>query len=143
MPMFFFLSGVSAYLALFRRTERQFRTERVHRLLVPYFVLCLQNGVYSVTFLAPRTPFCDAFYHGRNVTNNSLPWSYCETFWKPTANTTYLQHLTRMYTGPPNSGQGWFLLYLFLYSQAAAHLLVLWHPAHCWATPSRRRRSTA
>ena len=57
MPMFFFLSGVSSYLALFKRTEQQFREERVHRLLVPFLVLCLFNGVYSITYFAPRTPY--------------------------------------------------------------------------------------
>ena len=31
MPMFFFLSGVSSYFALFKRTEQQYRDERVHR----------------------------------------------------------------------------------------------------------------
>ena len=41
MPMFFFLSGVSAYFALFRRTERQFREERAHRLFVPWLLLCV------------------------------------------------------------------------------------------------------
>jgi hypothetical protein len=150
MPMFFFLSGISAYFSLFRRTEQQFRDERVHRLLVPFLTLALLNGAYSVSWLAPRTPFCEAFFHGQNMTNNSLPWSHCETFWKRTENTTYpqvtrnplchtpltlfLQYLLEHYLGPPNSGQGWFLLYLFLYQQLLAHLLVLWHPANAGPT---------
>ena len=56
MAMFFFLSGVSAFHALKRRSEREFRKERVHRLLVPYLVLVLTNGVYSITVLAPHSP---------------------------------------------------------------------------------------
>ena len=39
MPMFFFLSGISAFHALFRRSEQQFRDERTHRLLVPWLLL--------------------------------------------------------------------------------------------------------
>ena len=54
MPMFFFLSGVSSFHALKRRSESDFRKERVHRLLVPWLVLVLTNGVYSMMFFAPR-----------------------------------------------------------------------------------------
>ena len=41
MPMFFYLSGQNTYSALNRRTETQFRDERVHRLLVPALFLSL------------------------------------------------------------------------------------------------------
>ena len=88
MPMFFFLSGVSAFHALNRRSEREFRKERVHRLLVPWLLLVLTNGVYSVTFVAPHSP-----------------WS-----------TTFSEFLMSKYL-IPSAGQGWFLLYLFIYSQ--------------------------
>ena len=91
MPMFFFLSGVSAYFALFRRTQRQFREERAHRLFVPWLVLCLLNGLYSVTWVAPLTPNCEAAYNGGeiNSTVGTSTWSWCETYWKVTENTTF------------------------------------------------------
>ena len=91
MPMFFFLSGVSAYFALFRRTQRQFREERTHRLFVPWLVLCLLNGLYSVTWFAPLTPNCEAAYYGSeiNSTVGTSTWSWCETFWTATENTTF------------------------------------------------------
>ena len=89
MPMFFFLSGVSAFYALNRRSEREFRKERVHRLLVPYLVLVLTNGVYSITFLAPHSP----------------------------GNMTFSESLMLRYVGFNNAGQGWFVLTLFIFSQ--------------------------
>ena len=87
MPMFFFLSGVSAYFALFRRSESEFRRERSHRLLVPWLLLCLCNGLYSIAFLAKLSPNCEAAYYGRNSTNPY--WTYCETYWKTEENKTY------------------------------------------------------
>ena len=118
MPMFFFLSGISAYHSLFRRSERQFRDERLHRLLVPYLLLASLNGVYSIAFFAPRTKMCQQFYQlGRVLDNNSLPWDFCEMNYKYTHNDTFPGYLMKHYIGIPIAGQGWFLLYLFFYSQ--------------------------
>merc|ERR1712123_479537 len=134
MPMFFFLSGVSAYFALFRRTRKQFREERAHRLFVPWLLLCLLRGVYSVTWLAPLTPNCEAAYRGDeiNSTTAGVQWSHCEHYVVLTENTTFIQYLQDQYTWPmfPSAGQGWFLLYLFVYSQVLTNLLFLWHPSH-------------
>ena len=93
MPMVFFLSGVSAYFALFRRTRKQFREERAHRLFVPWLLLCLLNGVYSVTWLAPLTPNCEAAYRGEeiNSTTAGVQWSHCERYVVLTENTTFIQ----------------------------------------------------
>ena len=124
MPMFFFLSGVSAFFALYRRSERQFREERMHRLLVPYLLLASLNGVYSIAFFAPRTPLCEQFYQLGQVKadNNDLPWDYCEMNYKYTRNETFPEYLLKHYTGIPIAGQGWFLLYLFFYSQVIPHV---------------------
>ena len=91
MPMFFFLSGVSAYFALFRRTERQFREERAHRLFVPWLLLCLLNGLYSIAWLAPLTPNCEAAYRGEegNSSTSGIEWTNCENFWVKTENTSF------------------------------------------------------
>ena len=88
MPMFFFLSEVSAFHALNQRSEKEFRKERVHRLLVPYLVLVLTNGVYSITFLAPNSP----------------------------GNMTFSEYLMLGYV-VFSAGQGWFVLTLFIFSQ--------------------------
>ena len=155
--MFFFLSGVSSYFALFKRTEQQYRDERVHRcgrihvigittnhtisvyflvrLLVPFLVLALLNGVYSVSYLAPLTPNCEASFHGEN-SSAVLAWSHCETYWQKTENSTFPQYLAQHYGGyGPNSGQGWFLLYLFVYSQVVLYSVQpLQVPCRCWPT---------
>ena len=88
MPMFFFLSGVSVFHALKRRSEKEFRKERLHRLLVPWLVLVLTNGVYSITILGPNSP----------------------------GNKTFSEFLMTKYA-LPNPGQGWFLLTLYIFSQ--------------------------
>ena len=90
MPMFFFLSGVSAFHALNRRSEREFREERVHRLLVPWLLLVQTNGVYSIMYVAPQPKFPPT-----------------TTFW-PYFMSGYIH---------PQSGQGWFLLHLFICAQ--------------------------
>ena len=127
MPMFFFLSGVSAFHALFRRSERQFREERTHRLLVPWLLLATLNGIYSIAYFAPRTPFCEQYYqHGKVVTtmvdNQTMPWDYCETVYMYTKNETFSEFLMKHYVGKPDGAQGWFLLYLFLYSQVTQNV---------------------
>ena len=90
MPMFFFLSGVSAFHALNRRSEREFREERVHRLLVPWLLLVQTNEVYSIMYVAPQPKFPPT-----------------TTFW-PYFMSGYIH---------PQSGQGWFLLHLFICAQ--------------------------
>ena len=71
-------------------------------------------NVYSITFFAPRTPFCDQYYKDGGVYDDyGLPWKYCETYWKY----TLPEYLMKHYLRPPNAGQGWFLLYLKIYSQ--------------------------
>jgi len=132
MPMFFFLSGVSAYYALFRRSEKQFREERAHRLFVPWLVLCLLNGVYCITWVAPLTPNCEAAKSGDKVNSSvsGMVWSHCENYQVITVNTTFSQYLLDHYAGPPNAGQGWFLMYLFFYSQVLCRWLCMWHPSH-------------
>ena len=99
MPMFFFLSGVSAFHALKRRSEKEFRKERVYRLLVPYLVLVLTNGVYSITVLAPHSP----------------------------GNMTFSESLLLRYVGFNNAGQGWFVLTLFIFSQVNRSFITCMH----------------
>ena len=54
MPMFFFLSGVSSYFALFKRSEQQYRDERVHRLMVPYLFSFFYMWMYGITYFGPN-----------------------------------------------------------------------------------------
>ena len=103
MPMFFFLSGQNAYGALFRRSETQFRTERVHRLLVPSLFL------FVVTHF-----FKTLQYFALQETQPKL---------------TFLEYLQDNYKFfPPD--QAWFLVYLFIYAQLFTHWFRAFHPAH-------------
>jgi hypothetical protein len=126
MPMFFFLSGSNAYFALFRRTETQFRDERVHRLLVPtLFVSVVTQIPLSLDYFAPLNPACQHYYNGTNSTDN------CNLFKRFTKNDTFLDHLRGFYnTDLISAHQAWFLLYLFIYSQIFTHPFRAWHPNH-------------
>ena len=96
---------------------------------IPRLWLLLANlhGVYSIAFFAPRTPYCEQYYeHGKVTYNESLSWSYCEMEQPYTKNVTFPEYLMKQYTGKPDAGQGWFLLYLFLYSQVIQRKAPLW-----------------
>merc|ERR1712179_489868 len=55
MPMFFYLSGLNTYYALFGRTETQFRDNRVHRLLVPTLFTDLVTQLpMTLAYFAPN-----------------------------------------------------------------------------------------
>ena len=103
MPMFFYLSGQNAYSALFRRSETQFRDERVHRLLVPTLFLSLVTQFpLTLWFFAPRDETLERSY-----------WEYTQGFYRIV-----------------NVHQAWFLLYLFIFAQVSTHWLRVFHPAH-------------
>jgi hypothetical protein len=103
MPMFFHLSGHNAYAALFRRSETEFRDERVHRLLVPclFFVLVGQLP-YSISYFSPTYPPRTISY-----------WEYIRDFYR----NFDLQ-------------AAWFLFYLFMFYQIMTYWFTVFHPAH-------------
>ena len=103
MPMFFYLSGQNAYAALFRRSETQFRDERVHRLLVPaLFLFEVIMFPFSLGYFAPHS--------------HPMEESFLE----------HLRGLYRIFF----PGQAWFLVYLFIYAQIFAHWFRAFHPVH-------------
>ena len=63
MPMFFFLSGVSAFNSLKKRSEKEFRLERVHRLLVPAMFIALTASIpISADYFGKLSPKCQEYY---------------------------------------------------------------------------------
>ena len=63
MPMFFFLSGVSAFFGLKKRGEKEFRLERIHRLLVPALFLSLTASLpISADYFAKLSPNCEKYF---------------------------------------------------------------------------------
>ena len=70
IPVFFFLSGVSAFYSLKVRSEREFRSERLTSLVVPGLWLCLTAPpCLSLDYFSLLTPNCQHFRDGTNIRN--------------------------------------------------------------------------
>ena len=130
MPMFFFLSGISSFFALFKRNEQQYRDERVHRLLVPYLFAYLYMWMHSITYFAPNcTEYFESKNNGTRLSNCPSTGEYLNISFG-----TYTKKQFPSPNRPPGPGQAWFLLPLFVYSEMFAHLFTLWHPNHSKST---------
>ena len=58
----------SAFFGLKKRTERQFREERVHRLLVPGLFLTLTSGFFcSLDYFSKLSPNCEEYNQWKNI----------------------------------------------------------------------------
>lgn len=57
-------------------------------------------------------------------------WRHCEMFYPFRDNQSYGDHLRLYFSPVPSPSQGWFLCYLFVFSQIFAGLFVLVHPNH-------------
>ena len=58
----------SAFFALKKRSERQFRVERLHRLLVPALFLSLTSALpLSLDWVSRLSPECRQHYYGNNT----------------------------------------------------------------------------
>merc|ERR1719334_1852607 len=64
MPLFFFLAGISAYLSLQRRSVKEYRLERVHRLVVPSLFLCVCSLLFAIIYFAPMNSACLQHFYG-------------------------------------------------------------------------------
>ena len=62
--------------------------------------------------------------------NGSITWDYCGMFWPFTSVDSFSDHLREMFLPMPSTHQGWFLCYLFFYSQLMASLFIAVHPNH-------------
>ncbi len=103
MPLFFFLAGMSAWYALRRRTNRQFRVERLKRLFVPLLI--------GMAFIVPPQVYIERISSGMALRKSPINFDGSFFEWWPTkafepvypdANLSW-HHL-------------WFLAYLFVYS---------------------------
>lgn len=108
MPLLFVLAGISAGLALEKRTAKEFASERFRKLLLPF--------VSGVLLLIPvQTYFAERFHNGYT---GGYFQQYLLFFTKKTDLTGY--------TGGFTPGHLWFLLYLFVISLAALPIM-LWY----------------
>lgn len=98
MPILFVLAGMSARYALEKRTNREFITQRINKLLVPF----ISGMIFLVPFqtLYARKYFDN--YNGSLLDN----WRY------------FFTHLTDFsgYDGAFTPGHLWFILFLFIIS---------------------------
>jgi len=101
MPLFMLLAGASTWFALRRRTPQQYVNERVARIFLPF--------VIGTFLLAPPQVYLERVHRGQ-------------------FQGSYLQYLPHMFDGGayPEGNISWehlwFLLYLFIYAQAALPL---------------------
>ena len=64
---------LSAFFGLKKRSERQFREERVHRLLVPALFLSLTSSFFLATdYFSKLSPNCQQLYEGGNIRNGLI-----------------------------------------------------------------------
>ena len=61
---------------------------------------------------------------------SGMDWQHCEMFYTFTSDQSYGEYLRTFYLPVPSPAQGWFLCYLFVYSQVLAPLFLLVHPNH-------------
>ncbi len=112
MPLLFFLAGASTYLALGRRSRRQYATERIRRLLVPF--------LFGVLILIPP----QTWYGGR------VNSGYQESYLHYLASGDFLEWNIKDggdYYGGFGIGHLWFIIVLFVIALALLPLLVRDH----------------
>jgi glucans biosynthesis protein C len=115
MPLFFLVAGSSAYFALNKRSAREFLSERVLRLLVPF--------VFGVLVLVPPQNWYGAQTNAH----------YTGSFWEYLASGMFFHVSLESgadYYGSFGFGQMWFVLFLFVLSAVAL-------PFFLWARPGR------
>jgi peptidoglycan/LPS O-acetylase OafA/YrhL len=110
MPLLFFLAGASTFLAMRKRTGRQYGWERVKRLLVPL--------VFGTFVLIPPQTWTGARFNS----------GYTGSYWEYLSSGDFLEWNIQEggdYYGGFGLGQLWFILWLFVISLVVLPL-VLW-----------------
>jgi hypothetical protein len=126
MPMFFLLSGMSVFYAMNRRSRSEFHMERFHRLLVPcLFLMAVTQLAFATNYVAKLGGRCLAWRAGLTRTSNG-----CKMFFPVGPNDTAATYIQSFWKGyeRPGPHQGWFLAYLFIYSQILGLWFYNWHP---------------
>jgi Predicted acyltransferases len=109
MPLLFAVAGISAALAMEKRTARQFMWERYYKLLVPFFF-----GLFLI--IPAQTFFAEKQHNG--YTGNYFE-QYILFFTKQTDLSGY--------TGGFTPGHLWFLFFLFLISSISLPIILIYN----------------
>ena len=62
LSLLYFVSGCNVFYSLCKRSEREFRDERVHRLVVPMLTMLLLRFTYGLAYFAPLDPVCQSMF---------------------------------------------------------------------------------
>ena len=108
-----------SYLTLFRNEILEFFKEST----TPIFFICCKLVLVLIV--------CQSLKGVPHSLKNESgqDWRHCEMLYAFRNNESYGDHMRR-YFSPPVPSQGWFLVYLFVYSQIFAGLFTLIHPNH-------------
>src|SRR5262249_12512585 len=98
----------ASWFAFGHRIARQYRAERVRRLLVPF--------VFGCIVLVPIQAYLAVVWRG----GSASAVGFMSDYW------TFKREIFG-YTGGFTPGHLWFILYLFIYSVVAAPLFARWH----------------
>ncbi|MGA2791860.1 MAG: acyltransferase family protein [Candidatus Bathyarchaeia archaeon] len=105
MPLFFVISGISAYFSLARRSASQFTKERVQRLMFPFVV--------GLLIILP----VDAYYHA--VSGGEFTGSFIQFISGPYFTKFFpftLNFSPTFFAGPDQGIYLWYLFWLFIFS---------------------------
>lgn len=108
MELLFVLAGAASWFAFGRRSAGQYRAERVRRLLVPF--------LFGLVVIVPIQQYLAVVWRG----GSGSIVGFTTDYWG-------MQGEIGGYDGAFTPGHLWFILYLFLYSLAAAPLFARWH----------------
>ena len=110
MPLFFVVSGISAYFSLARRSASQFTKERVQRLMLPFVV--------GLLIILP----VDAYYHA--VSSGDFAGGFVQFISGPYFTKFFpfsLNFSPTFFAGPIQGIYLWYLFWLFVFSVITVH----------------------
>ena len=119
---------------------KEYKLERVHRLVVPSLLVMVCALPFAIAYFAPMNSACLQRFYG-NATNSTPPcrsWpgldELLEKLPEPirdhiTMPTSFLDMVIQGYRFP-NPWQAWFCIYLYLYSKIFAFSFNNWHSKH-------------
>ena len=133
VPLLYFLSGGNVFYSLCKRTEREFRDERVHRHLVPILVMSLLQFIDGLTFFAPLDKTCQMMYENDTIASYEV-WNRtrleCQTYFNihdyqtPFLSTLLQNHWVHGLLSTRH------LTPLFIFSQMFGFWFCVFHPDH-------------
>ena len=124
-PLVYFLSGWNVFYSLFKRSEREFREERVHRLLVPILIMSLLQIFDAFSYFAPLDVVCQQWFDGEDEELFYNETKKCNLFY-PVVD--YHPPFISVLVQNSHYGVPLDIVLLFIYSQSFAFWFSVYHP---------------